>query len=105
MLKRRKIAQDVIQPNTHARLARLDRLHGTLRKRIGEVFTIRNSHVWVDVLQDLVVNHNTSPSRALDPIGRGTSPAEVGPDEEDTLHMFDHCGTVSTLLTFRYARK
>ena len=89
LLKRRKIVQDVIQPNTHARLARLDRLHGTLRKKIGEVFTIRNSHVWVDVLEDLVVNHNNSPSRALDPIGRGTSPAEVGPDEEDTMRMFD----------------
>ena len=59
------------------------------RKKIGEVFTIRSSHVWVDVLQDLIDNYNASPSRALDPIGRGTSPAEVGPDEEDTMRMFD----------------
>jgi hypothetical protein len=89
LLKRRKIQHDVIQPNTHARLARLDRYHGSLRRQIGATFIGRNSHVWVDVLQNLVDNHNESPSRALDPIGRGTSPAEVGPDEEDTMRMFD----------------
>jgi hypothetical protein len=89
LLKRRKIKHEIIQPNTHARLARLDRYHGTLRRQIGATFIARNSHVWVDVLQDLVDNHNESPSRALDPIGRGTSPAEVGPDEEDSMRMFD----------------
>ena len=89
LLKTRKIHHEVIQPNTHARLARLDRYHGTLRRQIGATFVARNSHVWVDVLQDLVDNHNESPSRALDPIGRGTSPAEVGPDEEDTMRRFD----------------
>ena len=89
LLKRRKFKHEIIQPNTHARLARLDRYHGTLRRQIGATFIARDSHVWVDVLQDLVDNYNASPSRALDPIGRGTSPAEVGPDEEDTMRMFD----------------
>ena len=89
LLRRHKIKHEIIQPNTHARLARLDRYHGSLRRQIGATFIARNSHVWVDVLQDLVDNHNASPSRALDPIGRGTSPAEVGPDEEDTMRMFD----------------
>jgi len=89
LLKKKKIQHQVIQPNTHARLARLDRYHGTLRRQIGATFVARDSHVWFDILQDLVDNHNESPSRALDPIGRGTSPAEVGEDEEDTMRRFD----------------
>ena len=56
LLKRRKIVQDVIQPNTHARLALLDRYHGTLRRQIGATFIARDSHVWVDVLQDIIDN-------------------------------------------------
>ena len=89
LLRYHKMKHEIIQPNTHARLARLDRYHGGLRRQIGATFVARDSHVWVDVLQDLVDNYNASPSRALDPIGRGTSPAEVGPDEEDTMRMFD----------------
>ena len=53
------------------------------------MFAARNSHVWADSLQDLVDNHNTSPSRALNAAGRGTSPAEVGPDEEELLRLAD----------------
>ena len=53
------------------------------------MFAVRNSHGWVDLLQDLVDNHNTSPSRALNAAGRGTSPAEVGPDEEELLRLAD----------------
>ena len=77
------------QPGTHARLGRLDRYHGLLRGQIGQLFAARNSHVWADSLQDLVDNHNTSPSRALNAAGRGTSPAEVGPDEEELLRLAD----------------
>ena len=89
LLKDRGIVLEKGQPGTHARLGRLDRYHGVLRRQIGEVFAARNSHVWVDVLQDLVHNHNESPSRALNAAGRGTSPADVGPDEEELLRLAD----------------
>ena len=89
LLKARGIPQDKGQPGTHERLARLDRYHGVLRRQIGEVFAQRNSHVWVDVLQDLVDNHNSSPSRALDAAGRGTAPIEVTEAKEAKIRLGD----------------
>ena len=82
LLKKLDIPHEKAQPGTHARLGRLDRYHGLLRRQIGEVFAQRNSHVWVDVLQDLVDNHNASPSRALNAAGRDTAPADVGATRE-----------------------
>ena len=89
LLKTLGIPHEKGQPGTHARLGRLDRYHGLLRRQIGEVFAQRNSHVWVDVLQDLVDNHNTSPSRALNAIGRGTAPADVGAADTEILRHAD----------------
>ena len=89
LLKERGISHEKGQPGTHARLGRLDRYHGMLRRQLGELFAIRNSHVWVDVLQDLVDNHNGSPSRALNAAGRGLSPNEIGPKEEEQLRLAD----------------
>ena len=71
LLRSRDIPHRKGQPGTHARLGRLDRYHASLRRKIGEVFEQRKSHVWFDVLQDLVDNHNTSPSRALNAVGAG----------------------------------
>ena len=89
LLLKRGIQLEKGQPGTHARLGRLDRYHGVLRGQIGQLFAARNSHVWADVLQDLVDNHNTSPSRALNAAGRGSSPADIGPDEEEQLRAYD----------------
>ena len=89
LLKERGISHEKGQPNTHARLGRLDRFHGVLRRQLGELFAIRDSHVWVDVLQDLVDNHNSSPSRALNAAGRGLSPADIGPEEDSLLRLAD----------------
>jgi hypothetical protein len=90
LLKKRGIPQDKGQPGTHERLARLDRYHGVLRRQLGEIFAIRNSHVWIDVLQDLVDNHNKSPSRALDAAGKKTAPIEITPKKEQMLRTADN---------------
>ena len=89
LLKTRGIPQDKGQPGTHERLARLDRYHGKLRRQLGELFALRNSHVWVDVLQDLVDNHNNSPSRALDAAGKKTAPIDVTEKKELMLRVAD----------------
>lgn len=89
LLRARGIPQDKGQPGTHERLARLDRYHGKLRRQLGELFALRNSHVWVDVLQDLVDNHNHSPSRALDAAGKKTAPIDVTEKKELKLRVAD----------------
>ena len=89
LLKARGIPLEKGQPGTHARLGRLDRFHGILRRKIGELFARRDSHVWVDVLQDLVDNHNTSPSRALKAAGKGLAPADIDEGREDSLRLDD----------------
>ena len=67
----------------------LDRYHGKLRRQLGELFARRNSHVWIDVLQDLVDNHNASPSRALDAAGKKTAPMDVTARREEKLRIAD----------------
>ena len=89
LLKARGITQDKGQPGTHERLARLDHYHGKLRRQLGEIFAQRNSHVWVDVLQDLADNHNSSPSRALDAAGKKTAPVEVTEAKEAKIRLGD----------------
>ena len=89
LLLKRGIQLEKGQPGTHARLGRLDRYHGVLRGQIGQLFAARNSHVWADTLQDLADNHNTIPSRALNAAGRGSAPADIGPDEEELLRAYD----------------
>jgi len=84
LLEKRSIPLTKGQPETHTRLARLDRYHGVLRRQIGNLFARRNSHVWFDALQSLVSNHNTSPSRVLQ-----LTPAMVGPEAELQLRLND----------------
>ena len=93
LLKARGIRHTKGQPGTHERLARLDRYHGVLRRQLGELFALRNSHVWVDALQSLVDNHNRSPSRALDaadPTGQKTAPIDVDAKKEEKLRTADN---------------
>ena len=85
LLEERSIPLTKGQPRTHSRLARLDRYHGILRRQIGNLFAIRNSHVWFDALQGLVDNHNTSPSRVLQKL----SPSMVSPEVEMQLRLGD----------------
>ena len=84
-----RIAAPLTKKDKHSRLGRLDRYHGKLRQQIGELFALRNSHVWLDALQPLVENHNTSPSRALKLAGSDLSPAEIGPKHEMLLRRAD----------------
>ena len=89
LLKARGIPLEKGQPGTHARLGRLDRFHGVLRRKIGELFARRDSHIWVDVLQDLIDNHNASPSRPLKAAGKGLAPADIDQGAEGKLRAAD----------------
>ena len=46
LLEKSGITLERGQAGTHERLARLDRFHGTLRRMIGDLFALTNSHVW-----------------------------------------------------------
>ena len=45
LLEKNGITLERGQAGTHERLARLDRFHGTLRRMIGDLFALTNSHV------------------------------------------------------------
>ena len=89
LLQARGIPLEKGQPGTHARLARLDRFHGMLRRLLGAHFARTNSNVWIDVLPALVENHNTAPSRPLKVAGPGITPATVGTTQEERLRSAD----------------
>lgn len=90
LLKKLDIPLEKGQPNRHARLSRLDSYHGQLRKQIGQLFALRNSHVWIDSLQDLVKNHNSSPSSVFKAIDKDDiTPEEIGPNDEVLLMIED----------------
>ena len=99
LLEHLKIPVIKCLPNRHARMSRLDRYHSNLRKQIGDLFAARNSHVWIDSLDDMVYNHNTSPSSAFKSIlkERGISeedaykvtPSSLTPRDELILMMED----------------
>ena len=57
LLADRGIEHERGEAETHARLARLDRFHRTLRMMLGEMFSVRDSHVWYDALPALIANH------------------------------------------------
>ena len=84
-----EIPHDRAEAETHARLARLDRFHRTLRHMIGELFALRGSHVWADVLPMLIKNYNERPSRSLVAAGEGLAPADIGPEEEQAIRDDD----------------
>ena len=89
LLAKLGISHERGQPGTHARLGRLDRFHGVLRRKIGELFARRDSHVWVDALQDIIDNHNASPSRPLKAAGKGLAPADIDQGAEGKLRAAD----------------
>lgn len=89
LLKKLSISHEKGQPCTHARLGRLDRFHCVLRRKIGELFARRGSHVWVDALQDIITNHNSSPSRPLKVAGKGLAPADINRGAEGLLQAAD----------------
>ena len=62
LLRARGITLEKTEPYTHYRLARTDRLHRTLRKRIGEFFEREQSHRWLEALPDIIANYNETPS-------------------------------------------
>ena len=78
LMRERGITIDNIEPFTHYRLARTDRWHRTLRKRIGEHFEREQTHRWIDVLPDIVANMNATPHRTLtELLGEQTAPEDV----------------------------
>ena len=86
LLVKFNIPHEKAEAETHTRLARIDRFHRTLRMMIGELFAERSSHVWYDVLPQLIANFNSRPSRALG----GLSPDDIGPEEEEIIREIDH---------------
>ena len=85
LLAMHEIPHEKVEAETHTRLARIDRFHRTLRMMIGELFSVRGSHVWYDKLPELIANFNGRPSRALG----GLSPDEIGPEEEQIIREMD----------------
>ena len=85
LLAKFNIPHEKAEAETHTRLARIDRFHRTLRMMIGELFAERGSHVWYDVLPQLIAKFNSRPSRALG----GLSPDDIGPEEEEVIREAD----------------
>ena len=77
LLEKNGITLERGQAGTHERLARLDRFHGTLRRMIGDLFALTNSHVWYPYLDLLIENYNERPNRALDPAGEDLAPKDI----------------------------
>ena len=77
LLEKNGITLERGQAGTHERLARLDRFHGTLRRMIGDLFALTNSHVWYPYLDLLIENYNERPNRALEPAGEDLAPKDI----------------------------
>jgi hypothetical protein len=90
LLDEQDIEHDRVEAGTHAQLARLDRFHRTLRMMIGEIFSVRDSHVWYDVLPNLIDNYNARPSRSL-ALGKQLrrAPEDIGPTEDAEIREHD----------------
>ena len=88
---------EVPEPNTHTWLSRTDRLHRTLRQRIGEHFEREDTHRWVDALPDITDNYNTSPHRTLSEVlRRKAAPADITAKDEEYIRA-DELERASTL--------
>ena len=75
-----------LQGHTHTWLARIDRLCRTLRQRLVEHFERENTHWWIDVLPDIVVNYNETPHLTLSEVlGRKACPSDVTAKEENII--------------------
>jgi hypothetical protein len=82
------IELEVSEANTHYRLARTDRLHRTLRERIGEHFERASTHRWIDALPAIVENLNSAPHRTLtELLGRPTAPNQVTAAQERLIRQ------------------
>lgn len=86
LLRERGITLSMGEPNTHTWISRTDRLHRTLRARLGEHFERENTHRWIDVLPSIIANYNDTPHRTLSEVlGRKASPTSVTREEEDLI--------------------
>jgi hypothetical protein len=86
LLASRGIEKEQTEPFTHYRLARTDRFHRTLRRRIGEYFERGQTHRWIDALPDIVANLNETAHQTLSRVlGRPTAPADVTPADEERI--------------------
>jgi hypothetical protein len=88
LMREAGIELEVGEPNTHYRLARTDRLHRTLRQRIGEHFQRANTNRWIDALPDIIGNYNSTPHRTLtELLGRATAPSQVTAAQERVIRQ------------------
>jgi len=77
-LEEKGIRMEVSVEYRHNWLSRTNRFHRTLRKMIGDHFARKNTHRYVDVLQDIIQNYNNRPHRTLSEIhGISTTPKEA----------------------------
>jgi hypothetical protein len=89
-LEGRGVALEVGEPNTHTWLSRTDRLHRTLRERLGEYFEREDTNRWIDVLPSIIANYNESPHRTLSELlGRKASPASITAKEEGIIRAHE----------------
>jgi hypothetical protein len=82
-----------VEPFTHAMLARTDRFHRTLRERLGEHFERTKSHVWINVLEDVVSNINdTSHTTLSRVIGQEVTPSTITAAQQKLVRAEEYHG-------------
>jgi len=87
-MRTRGIPLEIGEPYTHYRLARTDRFHRTLRKRLGEHFARDDTHQWVEALPAIVTNYNNTPHHALSELlGEPTAPSQVTSAQEARIRL------------------
>jgi hypothetical protein len=90
LLAKYKIKHEILEARTHEKLARLDRIVGSLRQLIGELFAKNNNHVWYKHLDSLVLNYNTRPHSTLTKILKiSTAPYQVSESDEIKIQIHD----------------
>jgi hypothetical protein len=90
VLKKHKIEHEKVEASTHEQLARLDRIVGSIRMLIGELFSKNNNHVWFKYLDAIMSNYNTREHTTLTKIlGRSTSPSQVTAVDESLIQIHD----------------
>jgi hypothetical protein len=88
LMRTRGIPLEVGEPYTHYRLARTDRFHRTLRKRLGEHFARGDTHQWIGALPAIVTNYNNTPHHTLSELlGQPTAPSQVTSAQEARIRL------------------
>ena len=88
LMRTRGIPLEIGEPYTHYRLARTDRFHRTLRKRLGEHFARDDTHQWVEALPAIVTNYNNTPHHTLSGLlGEPTAPNQVTLAQEARIRL------------------